>query len=182
MRQCGDCQLCCKLLPVPPLGKPAGKRCKYQRVGKGCTVYPKRPHACRVFSCLWLEQDDTDALSRPDRAHYVIDPMLDFITAKPESGEPIQYLVVQIWVDPAFPDAHKDPSLRAFLARRGELQGMAAIIRFSERNGFVLFPPALTGADWQIAGIDAAILTEKQHTPAEIAAVMAQYQGKAEGD
>jgi hypothetical protein len=26
-RQCGECQLCCKLLPVPPLNKKAGERC-----------------------------------------------------------------------------------------------------------------------------------------------------------
>jgi len=38
-RVCGSCSLCCKLLPIPPLNKPAGKRCDYQRHGKGCTIY-----------------------------------------------------------------------------------------------------------------------------------------------
>ena len=38
-RRCGDCQLCCKLLPVRELSKGASERCRHQRVGKGCTVY-----------------------------------------------------------------------------------------------------------------------------------------------
>jgi hypothetical protein len=35
-RQCGDCQLCCKLLPVPPLQKAAGVACRFQKFHKGC--------------------------------------------------------------------------------------------------------------------------------------------------
>jgi hypothetical protein len=34
-RQCGDCQLCCKLLPVPPLQKAAGVACRFQKFHKG---------------------------------------------------------------------------------------------------------------------------------------------------
>ena len=39
MRQCGDCQLCCKLLPVKSLAKLAGDRCSHQKHHKGCDVY-----------------------------------------------------------------------------------------------------------------------------------------------
>ena len=39
MRQCGECTLCCKLLPVPPLNKLAGQKCKHQRFPHhGCAV------------------------------------------------------------------------------------------------------------------------------------------------
>lgn len=41
-RQCGDSQLCCKLLPVPPLQKAAGASCRFQKFHKGCTVYHRR--------------------------------------------------------------------------------------------------------------------------------------------
>ena len=76
-RQCGDCQLCCKLLPVPPLEKKAGQRCQHQKFGKGCTVYHSRagmPMECSIWNCRWLVNDDADELSRPDRVHYVIRP------------------------------------------------------------------------------------------------------------
>ena len=50
--------------------------------------------------------------------------------------------VHQVWVDPLYPDAHRDAALRAWLAREGE-RGVAAIVRLNERDGFVLFPPAM---------------------------------------
>lgn len=43
-RVCGDCQLCCLLMPVEEMGKKASVRCKYQRAGKGCSIYPRRDH------------------------------------------------------------------------------------------------------------------------------------------
>lgn len=139
-RRCGDCQLCCKLLPVRALDKPASARCKYQRVGKGCLVHgkPQMPHECQLWSCRWLFDEAAKELQRPDRVHYVIDIMPDVITA---NGRDLNAL--QVWVDPAFPDAHRDPPLRRFLAERGEKDRMPAIIRFGSRKSFVLIPPAL---------------------------------------
>src|SRR5437660_3422800 len=111
-RQCGDCQLCCKLLPMkggdkpqfsetiaqlvelgimtaadaramePDFYKPAGKRCPHQRHGKGCAIYARRPFGCRFWNCRWLVNDDTAELSRPDRSHYVIDVSPDFVTLR----------------------------------------------------------------------------------------------------
>lgn len=71
-------------------------------------------------------------MSRPDRTHYVIDVMPDFITlVYDETGALTNVEVVQIWVDPSYPDAHRDPALRAYIERRGE-EGIAAIVRYSE--------------------------------------------------
>jgi hypothetical protein len=58
-RECGDCQLCCRLLQVPPLGKKAGQRCQYQKFGKGCAVYhtAKMPPECRLWNCRWISRD-----------------------------------------------------------------------------------------------------------------------------
>jgi hypothetical protein len=157
-RRCGGCTLCCKLLPMVEDGvrvtqdlrlrgpgdfnKPAGQRCPHQRFGKGCAIYNRRPACCALWNCRWLVNNDTADLRRPDRSHYVIDIMPDFITL--DDGEHRANVeVVQIWVDPNYRDAYRDPALLAYLTRRGE-EGIAAIIRYSESDGFVLFPPAMT--------------------------------------
>jgi hypothetical protein len=151
MRKCGDCTLCCKLLAVPPLDKVAGERCKYQRHSKGCTVYHTRkmPRACGFWNCRWLVGDDTADQSRPDRSHIVIDIMPDFITLSYDNqGEPFKLQVVQAWIDPNFPDAHRDPAFRAYVLRRG-LEGIATMIRSNGKDSMVLFPPNMaTDNEW----------------------------------
>jgi hypothetical protein len=104
--------------------------------------------SCVLWSCRWLLRQDTDQLSRPDLSHYVVDILPDFITAVQQDGVRHQIPVIQIWVDPRHRDAHRDPALRAFIERRGQEDGSAAIIRYSSDEGFVLIPPALTGGDW----------------------------------
>lgn len=144
MRQCGTCTLCCKLMPVEEIDKKANTRCKHQTFAKGCKVYstPSMPSSCKMWNCRWIVSDDTADLPRPDRAHYVIDMVPDFITVGQHDAN-TRVDVVVVWVDRAFPDAHRDPNLRAYLARRGE-EGYAALIRYNSSEGFVLFPPTMT--------------------------------------
>lgn len=188
-RKCGDCQLCCKLLPItggpkpyvenvvrelvthglmtmaeavamrPDFRKPAGERCPHQRHHKGCAIYRERPFGCRMWSCRWLVDDDTGDMSRPDRAHYVIDTMPDYIVY---NGRDIP--VVLIWIDPKFPDCHRDPQLREFVTRRGA-EGWAALIRLNARDGFVLLPPTLT-SDGQWHEMTSRS-TESEHSAAD---------------
>jgi hypothetical protein len=153
-RQCGDCQLCCRLLPVPPLGKGHNQRCQHQKFGKGCAVYrkPAMPPECSLWNCRWLVNDDTADLSRPDRSHYVIDIIPDFISLEDnETGARTNVQVVQVWLDPAHPEAHRDPQLRAYLLRRAE-QGTAAIVRIDSKRAIILFAPSMAGgtppANW----------------------------------
>lgn len=170
MRKCGECTLCCKLVAVRELGKEAGQRCEHQRMGKGCAIYDRRPPSCVYWNCRWLVEDDTADLSRPDRSHYVVDVMPDFITAVPDDGgEKIPVQVVQVWVDPKYPDAHRDPALRAYLARRGE-ENIAAIIRFNATDAFVLAPPAMNNGEW--LEIRNTTAREESHSLAEIAAAL----------
>lgn len=172
-RKCGDCSLCCKLVPVRELEKGAGERCKYQR-HTGCTVYNtvKMPISCGLWSCRWLVNDDTADLSRPDRSHYVIDIMPDFVMAvEEETGAERRIDVVQVWVDPRYPDAHRDPALRAYLERRGQFEGLAAIIRYSANDGFVLFSPAISGdRQWHE---QTGKLDPREHTALEVFGVHA---------
>jgi hypothetical protein len=142
-RRCGDCQLCCKLLPSKELNKPAGTRCQHQKFGTGCAIYPTRPHACALWSCRWLTDPATADLRRPDRAHYVIDMTPDFVTVVDNaSGTRTNVEVAQVWIDPKFPDAHRDPALRQYLERLGET-GVAAIVRYDNRKAMTLIPPNL---------------------------------------
>lgn len=168
-RTCGTCTLCCRLLPVKDLAKPANARCTHQTTAKGCGIYEHRPLSCRLWSCRWLTDETTGDLRRPDRAHYCIDIVPDFVTIQPHDDTPeFAVPVVQVWVDPAHPDAHRDPALRRWLAAQGE-KGMAALIRTSSRHAFALFPPAITGGKWVEKHSD---VDPVEHTPQQIAEAM----------
>jgi hypothetical protein len=147
MRQCGDCQLCCKLLPVKSLAKLAGDRCSHQRHHKGCAVYAtlfKVSPECRLWSCRWLTGDDTADLSRPDRSHLVIDLMPDYVTMiNNETGEEEHIQVVQVWCDPNHRDAHREPAFRAYVERRAA-EGIATLVRWNNREGMAIFAPAMS--------------------------------------
>lgn len=171
-RQCGGCTLCCKLLPVRSLGKKDNQRCVHQRTGKGCAVYSKLIKVspeCVFWSCRWLGNDDAADLSRPDRSHYVIDVMPDFIGAQDDdTGEITEVPVVQIWVDPDYPDAHRDPALRAWLDRRQAV----ALIRYSASDAFALFPPSRTkDHQWMEKGSNSA---GASHSAADIFRVLSE--------
>jgi hypothetical protein len=172
-RQCGDCQLCCKLVPVQSLQKHGGTACKFQKFHKGCTVYrkPAMPPECQLWNCRWLVNDDTADLSRPDRVGYVIDLVPDFISINPNDGsEPYSLQVAQVWVDPKRPEARHDPALRRWMFRRAQ-QGIASIIRFNERDAFVIFPPPFdAGGEWHELASD--MKPGPAHSLAEITAAL----------
>jgi len=143
-RQCNDCQLCCKLLPVrsPLLNKESNTKCPHQKFSVGCLVYnsPRMPSECGLWNCRWLVNDDTAKLSRPDRSHVVIDLMPDFIVAQNnETGFKQNLEVIQIWVDARYPEAWRDPELLSYLERRG-VEGKAALIRYNAHEKKLALP------------------------------------------
>lgn len=152
-RSCGDCQLCCKLLPVRELSKGANTRCQHQHHGKGCSVYngPAMPFSCKAWNCRWLLSDRTEDMRRPDRVGYVIDVMPDFVALKNELSGELQHLpVLQVWVDPARPDAwRKDKAFFDYVARLGVEEGMSALLRNGSEAAIFLAPPAVNeGGTW----------------------------------
>jgi hypothetical protein len=137
-RRCNECTLCCRLMPVAEFHKAANVRCSYQRAGKGCLLHEDAsyPRSCSLWSCVWLT--GAEGLARPDRSHLVVDPMPDFIemnTAK--------IPVLQVWCDPKFPNAHREPSFRAWLAEYCERMQLAVLVRFDSAKALALFPPGL---------------------------------------
>lgn len=154
-RKCGDCQLCCKLVPVEEIDKKAGVKCPAQKFKVGCRVYntDRMPMSCKFWSCRWLVNDDTTDLHRPDRSHVVIDVMPDLITATDDNtGVETKVEAVQLWVDPAHPDAWKDPAILAYLERRAE-EGIVAIVRYGSDKGFTVIAPSMSaGRGWVETG------------------------------
>jgi hypothetical protein len=181
-RVCGTCTLCCKLMPVPQLGKIAGERCKYQRAGKGCTIYKDRPGSCMVWSCRWLSDRASAGMPRPDKCHYTIDMETDAVVLTPHGGgEPRVVTMLQVWLDPAFPDAWDEPHLRAYMAGMAEKFRYGALIRTNSRDGFAIFPPALT-ADRQWHYEHTGNVVSAEELDARVRAVAAAERGTVLSD
>jgi hypothetical protein len=164
-RKCGDCQLCCKLLAVRELDKLTGVRCEHQRHKKGCHSYPARPESCRLWNCRWVLGQLPDGMSRPDRAHYIVDMMPDFVTVDKGDG-PQNYQVVQIWVDPAYPGFHQDRHLLAYLGEQWR-RNILGIARFGAKLALTMVPPGFTGPDQNYWTAVQGTSTS-EHTPEEI--------------
>lgn len=170
-RRCGECTLCCTLLPVKALGKGANTRCAHQR-GLGCNIYRKEgfPGECALWNCRWLINDDAGDLQRPDRSHYVIDIVPDFVTTGDTRA--IKIPIVQVWCDPRYPDAHRDPALRAWIIRQ---RGFAALIRYNDVDALFLLPPYMSDTgDWEEIGGNRTRMEEGTHSAAQTAAALNQ--------
>ena len=171
-RRCGECTLCCTLLPVKSLGKGANTRCAHAR-GLGCNIYRKEgfPGECALWNCRWLINDDAGDLQRPDRCHYVIDIVPDFVRAENnESRAQVPIPIIQIWCDPRYPDAHRDPALRAWIIRQ---TGFAALVRYNDRDALFLLPPTMSDTgEWEEVGGNRNRVEEGTHRASEIAAVL----------
>lgn len=94
-RECGDCTLCCKVMAIEQLAKPASAWCPHCKPGRGCRIYPDRPDECRAFNCLWLVNDRLAEHWRPSKSRLVL--------TTPEDG-------IEVRCDPGFSDAwRKEP-------------------------------------------------------------------------
>ena len=127
-RSCGDCSLCCKLLRIEALGKPAGTWCAHCAPGRGgCRIYDTRPAECRKFFCAWLTTPALGAEWRPNKCKMVV---------RHEGN------LVAIHVDPSDPQAwRRDPffrQIKAFATRAaGTAQQVAVYVK---DRVFVVFP------------------------------------------
>lgn len=143
MRQCGDCQLCCRVMSISEIGKKAGERCPNQKFGVGCKVHgtQAQPPSCRMWSCLWLANPALD-LPRPDRAGYVVDIMSDMVVfgADVYNGKRAQAL--QIWADPKRPEAWRG-AMDWIKIAIGATETVA-VVRFPGKDAIVVVPPQLS--------------------------------------
>jgi hypothetical protein len=107
-------------------------------------------------------------LKRPDKTGYCIDPMIDRVVSS--DGDII--VVIQVWVDPKRPNAHRDPALRAYLADMWQRFNLFAIVRFGNDGGFMLVPP---NADDNTEWLE---IESHMHSPEDLQAIMQAAKNK----
>ena len=89
--------------------------------------------------------------------------MPDFVTNQSADGEKTAIPVVQIWIDPKFPDSHRDPELRAWLIRR---QGFCGLVRYGNDDALLIIPPYLNDTgEWIEKGSN---MRESNHSFADV--------------
>jgi hypothetical protein len=71
-KSCGSCTLCCKVLTIEELQKPAGIYCSHCKVGVGCGIYAERFDVCRNFMCAWTYSTTMGPELKPEVTHVVI--------------------------------------------------------------------------------------------------------------
>ena len=71
-RVCEDCTLCCKVMAIDELEKPAGTWCQHCKAGSGCKIYAERPTECQTFNCLWLIDERLGPHWKPNRSKVVL--------------------------------------------------------------------------------------------------------------
>jgi hypothetical protein len=91
-RACNGCTLCCLVLAVQELAKPALQMCRHCEVGTGCTIYGDRPRQCQTYFCGYLEVSGVPEYWRPGVSNMVLQTV----------AEPQKLLV---HVDPNAPDS-----------------------------------------------------------------------------
>lgn len=76
-RECGTCTKCCEgHLAGEALGHAffRGRPCHFLAIGKGCTVYAKRPQEpCVTYKCAWLTDDTLPEWIKPSESNAIID-------------------------------------------------------------------------------------------------------------
>lgn len=91
-RSCGTCTLCCKVVGVLEIDKPAGVWCQHCASGKRCTIYESRFPSCRTFYCEWMMEKTLGPEWKPDRAKFAL--------VKTDAGRHLT-----VCVDPGYPSA-----------------------------------------------------------------------------
>ena len=126
MKSCGDCGLCCKLMGVTALDKPAGRWCRHFSKSTGCAVYDDRPADCRVFNCMWLLTDALGEDWKPTVSGFVLHSedggrrlIVECDAARPHDWRRVPY----------------EPQLRRWAAAAGQ-----EVLVFAGRRGLRLGP------------------------------------------
>ncbi len=108
-RQCGTCTLCCKVMGITALQKPAGRWCPHCAAAKGCAIYAERPQECATFACAWLTDERFGPEWKPDKAKFVlvIDHLRKRFTVHVDSDQP------GAWKRPVYYQKLRDTMLSA---------------------------------------------------------------------
>ncbi|HLH97372.1 MAG TPA: hypothetical protein VKW08_19860 [Xanthobacteraceae bacterium] len=126
--------LCCKVPGIKEsdlspgehdIKKPPGVWCRHAVKGSGCAVYADRPSVCRRFYCHWMLTPGLGPEWKPDKARFVL------------YGDPTARKVIDIAVDPAFPNAWMKPPYRETIMRwaaAAAADNCFVLIQIGQRN------------------------------------------------
>jgi len=116
-RACGSCTICCRVLEIAALDKPAGILCRHN-TGTACGIYPERPEACARWHCLWRKIGALPDELRPDRSGV----MFSLETRSPTAEAPDEACIVGRAVEGAQAfDSWEVEEAFAMFAREGSL-------------------------------------------------------------
>ena len=79
LRECGSCNLCCKLLAVEGITE-QNTWCQHCDVGVGCKIHEElaeRSPACAAFECVWRMEGIMPEELRPDKTRCMVTPTRD---------------------------------------------------------------------------------------------------------
>ena len=116
--------MCCKLPLIKELEKPSDRWCRHAAIGKGCGIYQDRPPVCREFLCQWMLDPGLGSEWKPEKAKFIL-------YRDREKEE-----VLNVAVDPAFPDAWTKPPFHAAIKNwvlEGAERGRLVMVRIGTR-------------------------------------------------
>ena len=151
-RECGECTLCCKLMGIDSLDKPAGVWCAHCRPARGCGIYEGRPQECRNFICGYLLMPEVDERWKPSVCKFVISAQ--------DNG-----MKLKVAVDPSRPDAwRKEPFYSYFKnwIRHSAVAGGELVVLIGKR-AIVVLPDR--DVDLGICGEDECVVIARSYTP-----------------
>jgi uncharacterized protein len=119
-KSCGTCTKCCTVLAIPELDKPAWQDCRHVAAGRGCTIYPDRPSACRKFVCGWLLDPNMGADLKPENCHVV------FFQLNAQN--------IVATCDADHPGAWREPNVMAFLHSLARSAGTSRKVILMEKG------------------------------------------------
>lgn len=135
-RECGECNLCCKVIDidVEEFRKPYNQWCQHAKPRRGCGIYPERPMVCRTWACQWLTDPTFVEEWYPLNSKMVISPMIQV------EGKPLE---VEIHVDPGRPGIWREEPWHSQIIAwsRSMLLANAGLLRVYVGNkGWIVLP------------------------------------------
>lgn len=150
---CGSCNLCCKLLNVPDISKPALMTCWHTTLHGGCLVHDKKSSdpslkACEQFYCVWLASQTLDdeakrgsRAMRPDQCHVLLGP---FDRDNPK--------LLYVHVDPNYKSAWREPGVTAYLDEICAKGASACIVVGDHHFNYMPSLPPPVNIEFEVVG------------------------------
>lgn len=161
-RSCAGCTMCCKLLGVTALNKPAFTWCQHCAIGEGCTIYAARPPECAGFYCAWMVNPRLGPEWRPADAKMMI-----------SFDAPANRVLVH--VDPVRGDAWRKPPHYPQIKNMAvqALRNGGHLLVWQGRQAFVILPDREVSLG--VIESDAVVVITENRTPMGVAYDAAAY-------